>query len=138
MAETVFNAILAEKNQQKEFRVDSAGLIDYHEGEKADHRMRAHAEKRGYQISHLSRPFSKEDFDKFDYIIGMDDQNIHQLNRLAQSEKNQSKIHKMTDFSKRFTPENIPDPYYSGDAGFEQVIDLLEDACQGLFEELKK
>lgn len=137
MAETVFNAILEKNNKLDEFHVDSAGLIDFHQGEKADHRMRAHAENRGYKIAHLSRPVKEADFDAFDYIVGMDEQNIKQLSRLAKTEEKQAKIHKMTEFNQTMEAENIPDPYYGGDKGFEHVIDLLEDACQGLFNKLK-
>lgn len=137
MAEAIFDDILTRNNKHKDFCIDSAGLIDFHKGEKADHRMRLHAERRGYQIMHLSRPFNVKDFDRFDYIIGMDEQNIHQLKRLAGTSENQAKIYKMTDFNKNLKSENIPDPYYSGDSGFEHVIDLLEDACEGLYERTK-
>lgn len=138
MAETIFCKILQEKGKLSEFHIDSAGLIDFHEGEKADHRMRAHAEKRNYEITHLSRPFTFDDFNKFDYIIGMDDQNMHQLNRLAKTPENQSKLYKITDFCQKTDVQNIPDPYYGGDKGFEYVIDLLEDACEGLYNKLNK
>lgn len=136
MAEAVFNNILIKNGVSDSFKVDSAGLIDFHQGEKADHRMRAHAEKRNYQITHLARPVKESDFDVFDYIVGMDEQNIHQLNRIAKVPEKQSKIHKMTEFCQDMKAENIPDPYYGGDKGFEYVIDLLEDACEGLYKQL--
>ncbi len=138
MAETIFNHILDKNNMSNNFEVDSAGLLDYHEGDKADHRMRSHAEKRGYEIKHRSRPVVQKDFEKFDYIIGMDEQNVRQLNRLAKTPEQQSKIHKMTDFCKKTEADSIPDPYYGGDKGFEHVIDLLEDACDGLYVNLTK
>lgn len=136
MAETVFNKILQENDQLSDFQVDSAGLLDYHKGEKADPRMRAHAEKRGYEITHRSRPVAADDFNRFDYIIGMDEQNIRQLHRMAKTPEQQAKIHKMTDFSREMQAEKVPDPYYGGDAGFEYVIDLLEDACDGFYKHL--
>ena len=136
MAEAVFNKILAKNNKQEEFCVDSAGLIDYHEGDKADHRMQSHAEKRGYEITHLARPIKESDFVRFDYIIGMDEQNIRQLSRMAKTPESQTKIHKMTEFCENMIAENVPDPYYGGDKGFEYVIDLLEDTCQGLYNHL--
>lgn len=138
MAETIFNRILEKNNMSNNFKIDSAGLLDYHEGDKADHRMRNHAEKRGYEITHRSRPVVHKDFHEFDYIIGMDEQNIRQLNRLAKTPEQQYKIHKMTDFCVKLEADNIPDPYYGGDKGFEHVIDLLEDACQGLYERFTK
>ncbi|MGC3977597.1 MAG: low molecular weight protein-tyrosine-phosphatase [Paludibacteraceae bacterium] len=137
MAETVFNKILEKNDCSSEFKIDSAGLLDYHEGEKADPRMRSHAEKRGYNVTHRSRPITKKDLVEFDYIIGMDDQNIRQLLRLAKTPDIQSKIHKMTLYNRDIKADNVPDPYYGGDKGFEYVIDLLEDACKGLFDYVK-
>lgn len=69
MAQTVFEKIIENQGVEDQFRVDSAGLINYHEGEKADSRMRSHARARGYEITHLSRPVQKKDFEKFDYIV---------------------------------------------------------------------
>ena len=96
--------------------------------------MRQHAARRGYTLTHRSRPVTKEDFSKFDYIIGMDDQNIRGLRQLAETPENIGKIYRMTDFCKRMPDNEVPDPYYGGDSGFEHVIDLLEDACEGLYE----
>ncbi len=138
MAQTVFEKIIANAGDENNFKVDSAGLSNYHEGCEADPRMREHAQKRGYTISHLSRPVTPEDLQEFDYIIGMDDQNINALKRLAASAgQPTSKIYKITDFLEFHREDSVPDPYYSGDAGFEHVIDLLEDACEGLYKKLK-
>ena len=76
-------------------------------------------------------------FEKFDYIVGMDDQNIRALNYMTSSGEEQAKIIKMTDFLQKFQAVSVPDPYYEGDAGFVKVIDLLEDACEGLFRHLQ-
>ena len=137
MAQTVFEKIIENQGVEDQFRVDSAGLINYHEGEKADSRMRSHARARGYEITHLSRPVQKKDFEKFDYIVGMDDQNIRALNYMTSSGEEQAKIIKMTDFLQKLQAVSVPDPYYGGDAGFVKVIDLLEDACEGLFRHLQ-
>ncbi len=132
MAEGIFLKILEREHVLNRFEVDSAGLLDYHEGELADSRMRFHASKRGYNLIHRSRPVVKADLDKFDWIIGMDDQNIRGLKQLA-STAQLSKIHKMTDFCIEINADLVPDPYYDGDQGFENVINLLEDACEGLY-----
>ncbi len=137
MAETIFKEIVERNDQTDEFEIDSAGLLDYHKGEKADHRMRSHAEKHGYSITHLSRPVSVEDIEYYDYVIGMDEQNIRGLQDLARRET-QDKIYRMTDFVKKHTDTEVPDPYYGGEAGFEHVISLLEDGCQNLFDFLIK
>ena len=89
--------------------IDSAGIIGYHEGDRADSRMRTHAARRGYVLDSISRPVRQWDFHDFDLIIGMDDQNITDLKRMA------------------------PD---LESVGFELVLDLLEDACAGLLEYL--
>lgn len=133
MAQTVFEKIITEKGVDDEYIVDSAGLISYHEGNKADPRMRAHAEKRGYNITHRSRPVRESDFEEFDYIVAMDDQNIRELNKLARTNEHRNKILRMTDYLQNQQADYVPDPYYGGAEGFELVIDLLEDACEGFY-----
>ena len=138
MAETIFSKLLQDNNLTENFEVDSAGLIDFHEGEKADARMRNHARKRGYNITHISRPLTDTDFDRFDYIVGMDDQNINALNKRARTEQQRQKICKISDYCSLHTVDAVPDPYYGDDSGFIRVIDLLEDACEGLFRHISK
>ena len=133
MAESIFMKILDRENSLKQFKIDSAGLLDYHQGELADSRMRFHAAKRGYTIVHRSRPVTKADFETFDWIIGMDDQNIRGLKQLIPNALHKEKIFLMTDFCQQMDATHVPDPYYGGDQGFENVINLLEDACEGLF-----
>ncbi|HHT22291.1 MAG TPA: low molecular weight phosphotyrosine protein phosphatase [Bacteroidales bacterium] len=137
MAQTVFEKIIEEKGMVDKFEVDSAGLHGWHEGDKADPRMKKHAEARGYDITHRSRPIRKEDFDKFDYIVGMDEQNIKGLYQLAKIEEHKAKILRMADFLQKISADFVPDPYYGGAEGFEYVIDLLEDACEGFYQEIK-
>lgn len=133
MAEGVFKRILEREGCTADFHIDSAGLHDYHRGELPDERMRRHAESRGYCLIHRSRPVTKEDFEIFDYIIGMDSYNMKALSRMATGDAQRAKLHSMTDFCSRHKAKEVPDPYYGGAAGFEYVIDLLEDACEGLF-----
>lgn len=136
MAEAVFSKIVRDHGAQAAFEVDSAGLSSYHQGDLPDSRMRWHAERRGYTLTHRSRPVKREDFDRFDLIIGMDEENIRQLNRRAATPEQRAKIRRMADFRQRLLLDEVPDPYYGGDAGFEHVIDLLEDSCAGLYEAL--
>lgn len=136
-AEGVFKHIIESRGLAGFFEVDSAGTHAYHVGEPADKRMKAHASKRGYQLTSISRKFEPNiDFDYFDLIIGMDDENIRNLKIKARNDADLMKIHKMTDFRKTFNYSEIPDPYYGGAEGFELVIDLLEDSCEGLLEKL--
>lgn len=150
MAETVMRRIVEEEGRGADFEIDSAGLIGYHEGEPADERMRAHAARRGYRITHLSRPIQESDFRYFDLIIGMDEANMDKLHRLSPDLETDGKLRRMTDFcreafvaeaGRRIFPgkgrvDHVPDPYYGGEQGFEHVIDILEDACRGLWESL--
>ena len=124
--------ILRREGLDRVVEVDSAGLISYHQGEQADPRMRAHASRRGYHITHLSRPVRMSDFEEFDLILGMDDSNIGRLHELAPSLEAEEKIHRMTEYCTRKVADHVPDPYYGGPEDFEYVLDLLEDASQGL------
>lgn len=135
-AEGVMLHLLKKAGLESEFVIDSAGILSYHQGELPDSRMRAHAARRGYELVHRSRPVCTDDFDQFDLILGMDDRNIADLKERAPSVEASKKIHRMTDYCTRFTADHVPDPYYGGAEGFEQVIDLLEDACFGLLTSL--
>lgn len=131
-------SLLAEAGLESEFAVDSAGILSCHQGELPDSRMRAHAIRRGYALTHRSRPVRTEDFYEFDLIIGMDDRNIADLMERAPSPDEYRKIYRMTDYCTRFTDaDHVPDPYYGGAEGFEYVLDLLEDACAGLLDKLR-
>jgi len=136
-AEAIFKQKALNKGFDKKFEIDSAGTTAYHIGEPADKRMWAHAKERGYSLTGLSRKFNpKTDFDHFDMIIAMDNEHIFSLKRRARNEADLQKIHKMTDFRKVWDYDEIPDPYYGGEEGFELVLDLLEDSCEGLLEKL--
>jgi len=138
-AEAVMNGMLRKKGHDQQVSCDSAGIIGFHTGEPADARMQKHALRRGYALTSLSRKVNIEsDFDRFDMIIGMDDQNIKDLNGFARSNDDRKKIFRMTDFCTVFKYNHVPDPYYGGKEGFELVIDLLEDACDGLIMHLER
>lgn len=137
MAEEIFRKQVEVEKIAHLFTVDSAGILNYHEGELPDSRMRWHAEKRGYSLTHRSRPVTTDDFEQFDLIIGMDDTNIAALKDKAPTIEAVKKVHRMTDFCSAHTIDHIPDPYYGVDLGFNLVIDLLEDACAGLLKRLK-
>ena len=137
-AEAVMKAMVEEHGLSKHFVIDSAGILGYHAGELPDKRMRAHAVRRGYSLVSHSRPVCMDDFYEFDKIIGMDDQNIADLKRLAPDVESMQKIQRMTDFSLNQTDDHVPDPYYGGAEGFEHVLDLLEDACEGLLKVCQK
>lgn len=137
-AEAVMKAKVAELGVAELFEIDSAGILNVHQGEPADERMRKHASRRGYDVTSISRQIKLLDFEYFDYVIGMDDSNIDALLDKAFTLEHKHKIRKMTDYCVGYDDTYVPDPYYGGAAGFELVLDLLEDACLGLLTELNK
>lgn len=137
-AEGVMKALLEKEGLSNEFYIESAGIIDYHEGELPDARMRRSASARGYVLDSRSRPVAKNDFMRFDYLIGMDNHNIKALKQMATSEDEKQKIYLMSDFLTKYNYNQIPDPYYGDGDGFELVLDLLEDATEEFLRKLKE
>ncbi|MFV0346370.1 MAG: low molecular weight protein-tyrosine-phosphatase [Bacteroidales bacterium] len=138
-AEGVMRDFVKEAGLDKSIFCDSAGTAAYHVGEKADARMRKHAFNRGYNLTSISRKVkSPDDFYNFDYIIGMDDENISDLENICPDAQCLKKIHRMVDFCEEDKYTKVPDPYYGGAEGFEFVIDILEDACKGLLNSIRE
>lgn len=127
-------AVLRSKAEEKgiKIEIDSAGILNVHEGDPADYRMRQFALRRGYHVDSISRPVKTEDFEKFDLIIGMDDDNCEALKDQALTLEEAEKVHPMSEFFTHSEQTYVPDPYYGGAAGFELVMDLLEEGCDEL------
>lgn len=117
----------------KNWFIDSAGTYSGHKGQLPDRRMYAAAKKRGYDLTHRARSVVMSDFLDFDMIAAMDDDNYETLRMLAPDIESEKKIVRIREF---FNPERdetyVPDPYYSGNEGFEYVLDLLEEACENI------
>ena len=135
--EGIFKKMVADCGLENEILVDSAGTSGWHEGDLPDERTREHGRRRGYDLNSRARKFVAGDFKKFDYIIVMDEENYNNVSKLAKDKNDLSKIHRMVDFSNKYNHDFIPDPYYGGPADFELVMDLLEDACENMLEEIK-
>jgi protein-tyrosine phosphatase len=132
-AEAIMNKTIRDKKLSDLIEVDSAGTIDYHTGEAADARMKRSAAKKGYIIDSIARQFNMErDFRNFDYIVTMDDENFEDIASMDFQNIYSNKIFRMVDFCDTCKTNEIPDPYYSGFSGFENVIEMLEDATSGL------
>ncbi len=132
-AEAVMVAKLKSSKFDHLYSCDSAGIIGFHAGAKADPRMCKQAQERGYSVTSLSRQVRPEvDFDKFDLIVAMDDQNVRDLTKLTRSDSDRKKIVKITDFSADSSYTVVPDPYYGTIADFDLVLDILEQSCDGL------
>jgi len=136
-AQAVFEASLARSPLAGRVRVDSAGTAAYHLGKAPDARSQAAAKKRGYDLSQLrARQVSREDFDRFDYILAMDSDNLAELDALA-PESSRASVSLFLDYSDVSGLTNVPDPYFGGDTGFETVLDLCEQASSGLLAQLQ-
>jgi len=118
--------------------VDSAGTHGYHVGEAPDQRTQRAASARGYNLSQLrARKVARQDLDYFDLILAMDKSNLDNLQRMAMPEQ-QDKIKLFMDFARNFDDDEVPDPYYGLGHGFDLVLDMVEDASQGLVEDIRK
>jgi len=136
-AEGMFRHLAAEAGIAQSIEVDSAGTHAYHVNEPPDRRAQAAAERRGITLSDIrARRVQAEDFERFDYIIAMDRDNLELLIDQADAQHHH-KIRLFLEFSSSREDE-VPDPYYGGAAGFERVLDLVEDASRGLLEMLRK
>jgi len=130
-AEGVFRHHATQAGLDGRLHIDSAGTHAYHVGEPPDHRAMAAAERRGISLGGIrARRVARDDFERFDYILAMDAHNLDCLKAEAAAE-HQAKLRLFLEFAGGPETE-VPDPYYGGAAGFERVLDLVEDASRGL------
>lgn len=131
-AHGVFNTLVEQHNLADSIEIDSAGTHAYHIGESPDTRAQVTAVRRGYDLSSLrARRVSDEDFQYYDYILAMDRDNLSILQRKCPAE-HQQKLSLFLDFAEQLQEQEVPDPYYGGPGGFERVIDMIEQASEGL------
>lgn len=126
--------LVEQRGWSDRFEIDSAGTGGYHIGEPADHRSAQAARKRGVELPSRARQFVKADFERFDYVLAMDTNNLEALKRMGGE-----KVHLLRDFDPH-SPKgsSVPDPYYGGDRGFEIVLDQCFAACEGLLDHLSE
>ena len=129
-AEAIFQNLIDDKGIGNKFIVDSAGTGSWHVGKKADARMRFAAKQRNIDITSNARQIREEDFRDFNYILVMDNSNFNNVLDLKNQVKGSdfAKILKIQEFASIFTETEVPDPYFGGDAGFDHVLDILEDS----------
>nr|VFK52254.1 MAG: protein-tyrosine phosphatase [Candidatus Kentron sp. TUN]VFK52453.1 MAG: protein-tyrosine phosphatase [Candidatus Kentron sp. TUN] len=137
-AQGIMTTIIERNDLGNRIVCDSAGVIDVNVGSPPDSRMQRHARQRGYALSGVARQFdSSIDFEEFDYIVTMDEENHADIRALSYlTPEYLSKLHKMVSFCRKTDAKEVPDPYYGGEDGFERVLDILEDACSGFLEDL--
>jgi len=131
-------ALAARELPEVGLEVDSAGTAAYHVGEPPDPRMQAAAARRGYELKALrARVVEPRDFERFDLILAMDRENLEVLHRRA-PEQARERVRLFLEFSPDAEPREVPDPYYGGPNGFEEVLDLVEAAARGLLGYLRQ
>jgi protein-tyrosine phosphatase len=135
-AEGLFLHLIAQQDLEDAFAVDSAGTGSWHVGKPADRRMIQAAEARGVVLPSRARQITALDLEHFDHILTMDGKNLAAVHRLAMGQPPRASIEPITRHCRRFQSQEVPDPYYGGAEGFNQVLDLLEDACGGLLTNL--
>jgi protein-tyrosine phosphatase len=136
-AEATFRKLLIDRGLDDRITCDSAGTIDQHAGNSPDPRMQKAAGARGIQTGGAARKANNNDFTNADLLLTMDNFNFTELNKLAPDEGGRKKVQRFCEYVSG-TVSEVPDPYYGGVSGFEKVLDLLEEGCAVLLEDLRK
>ncbi|HEY5450208.1 MAG TPA: low molecular weight protein-tyrosine-phosphatase [Polyangia bacterium] len=138
-AEAVMRHLVAQAGLEKRIAVDSAGTGDWHVGDPPDRRARAVGAKRGIPLSGTARQFTPADFAQYDHVIAMDRSNRDELMRMAPAPAEKAKVRLLRSFDESAPPDaDVPDPYYGGPGGFDEVFDICERACRGLLDHLRQ
>ncbi len=137
-AEAIFISLLEKKGLTDAFIIDSAGTGSWHVGKKADSRMRIAAERRDIKILSRARQITTKDFAEFNYILAMDDSNFSNIQDLKNRTLSTdfASIKKIQNFRSVYNEDEVPDPYFGGDEGFDHVLDILEDSVGGFLESI--
>lgn len=130
------NHLIEQAGLSHAIQCDSAGTSSYHIGSAPDRRMTAAAKMRGIELVGRARQFERSDFEEFDLILAMDYDNYEGILSLDRAENYRDKVRLMCDFCTQHKLKEVPDPYYGGEEGFNFVIDLLLDACDGLLHQI--
>ncbi len=137
-AEGILRHLVEQRGQTGSFTIDSAGTAAWHVGKPPDTRSTAAAAQRGVRLTGAARQFIAADFEQFDLVIAMDDNNHALLSRMATTAAARRRLHRMRDFDPDSPPgASVPDPYYGGERGFEDVLDICQRACEGLLEAIQ-
>jgi protein-tyrosine phosphatase len=137
-AEAVFRDYVEKAGLLESIHIDSAGTHNYHIGDPPDARTQHAARRRGYDMSKLrGRQVESEDFLRFDYVLAMDEANLANL-KLLRPDDAQSHLGLFLEFAERHREREVPDPYFGGADGFERVLDMVEDAANGLLKHIRE
>lgn len=134
-AEAVMRGLVADAGLDGEIEVESAGTGDWHVGHPPDERSVAAASERGVELTGTARQVARGDFDEFDLVIAMDRANRDDLLRMARDESDRAKVRMLREFGDG-EEADVPDPYYGGDDGFAEVVEIVERNCKALLREI--
>jgi protein-tyrosine phosphatase len=136
LAEALFIEKVRKRELSDRFLADSAGTSDYHIGEPPDSRTIRNAQKNGLKIGHLGRQFVRHDFVRFDLILAMDRENQRNILKLARSEDEKVKVSLLRNFDPLNPGADVPDPWFGGEAGFQEVYEILDRSVHELLDHL--
>jgi protein-tyrosine phosphatase len=139
-AEAVMRAVVAREGLADEVEIDSAGTGSWHVGDPPDARSTEVAARRGIVMEGAARQVTEADFEAYDLLLAADEQNVAALRALAPDDEAAAKVHLLREFDPKSVAAGdleVPDPYYGGPGGFEHVLDLVQDACEGLLEHVR-
>lgn len=136
--ENVMRHMLKEAGMENKVFCDSAGTMNYHTGKSPDSRMTATVESRGIEVTGAARQIQEQDLEEFDLILTMDNENYRNVMNLESADEYGHKVKKFVSYCTEHDDQEVPDPYYGGQQGFEHVVDLLEDGCTELLQQISK
>lgn len=136
LAESVFRHLARERGVEHLFQVDSAGTSGYHAGSPPDRRSAATALARGVRVTGTSRQLTAADLRRFDYVVVMDAENLETVEALHSAVGGSARVHRLREWDPRPDAPDVPDPYYGGPRGFEEVHDIVERSCAALLDHL--
>lgn len=137
-AEGAMRRVIEDAGLADRVHIDSAGTAGWHTGKRADDRMRAAALSRGLDLTSLARQVAPADLADFDLILVMDRSNYSDVRSLDRQGQHLHKVRLFCEFCTRHEETEVPDPYYGGPEGFENVLDLLEDGCEGVLQHIRQ
>ena len=136
LAESIFRHLATERGVEHRFEIDSAGTTGYHEGDPPDRRSVATARARGVEVVGRSRPILPDDLHAWDYVIVMDAENRAHVDRMLAATGGGARVHRLREWDPEGGHADVPDPYYGGSRGFEDVHDIVERSCAALLDHL--
>lgn len=137
-AEAIFRALVSQDPSLDNVHVESCGIGGWSAGQPPDARMQHAAGRRGIVLEGKAQQFTLDFYDRFDYIMAIDHEVLDLLQRHVTKPQHRSKVLLISQYSSKFQSEGVPDPYRHGESAFDDVMDMLEDCCQGLFLHIKR